>query len=192
MSKGTRVMAGCFPVGTELGCCGGRPRRVREQSLMIACCFGMVRKPTQIGLARWRFRERDESAPVQRERLVGRDRLLHDDPSQLVPERDRPMSRTEYPGPEALLDLVGGSRGDSLEQPQLSPAGKDRDRVEQFPRWSIEPRRASEDSIADRVGDVGQAGAEDLGDEERISPCPLIQLVTVDARKLGQGRHRVP
>ena len=83
----------------ELGCLGGRSRSVREHRLTVSRCFGMVCEPAQVRLAQRRLRERGERAPVQRECLVRRDRLLHDEPRKLVPERDRIVLRPEHAGP---------------------------------------------------------------------------------------------
>ena len=118
-----------------------------------------------------------------------RDRLLDGEAGELVPERH--ARRLGVSMPEARHS---SSRrrlaGERLEQPELGVRRDDRDRLEQRLRGGAEARGAGEHRFPDRVRDRSRSRGERLDDEERVAGGLAVELVGVDAVRLGELRDR--
>ena len=69
---------------------------------------------------------------------------------------------------------------DLLEQPQLRPRRRDRDRVEQRPGAGGQAGRSGEHGVAHALGERPPARRERLGDVERVAACDAVKLGGVD------------
>ena len=161
---------------------GSRLGRVAEHGRHVAGRLGMVRQAHDIQLARRRCRERGERQPVQREPPAWLERLVDRQARELVPEADGIRQGDEHARDEAFLERLDALARHSLEQPELDPLRRDRDRFEQVPGRRAEPGGAPEHRRADRVRDLVATGGQGLRDEERVAGRLPIQLTRVDLR----------
>ena len=119
------------------------------------------------------------------------DRFFDDEPRELVPERDGGSLGREHARGQALLEGVERLAGERLEQPELGLLRHDRDRVEEPRRGRAEPRRRGRSTRPAPSPGTRRPGGEHLDDEERVSGGLPIELVSVDAVRLGQPRDRL-
>ncbi len=73
-----------------------------------------------------------------------------------------------------------------LQQPQLRLPGDDRDRLEQPTGGSGQTAGARKHRVSDRLGYLFAARREHFDHEERVTARPAVQLLGVDAVRLGE------
>ena len=174
--------------------------REAQHGLAVTRRLGVVGEPREVDLPPGRAGERGQGAPMERERAVRRQRLLDGDAGDLVAERDGAARRAQHPGGEALLEVAELAACQLLQQPELGPRRRDRNRVEQRAGARAETGGARQHGVADAVGHRGAARRERLGDEERVAGRAAVELLRVDAvqtrergdRPRRQRREREP
>ena len=102
-------------------------------------------------------------------------------------EDDTIRMRTQHPGGEALFDVIEGLRRERLQEPGLGAWRNDRDGLEQGPRGGAQTRRACENRVPHRVRDLGVGRRQYLRDEERVARGLPIEIIGVDAVRLGES-----
>jgi hypothetical protein len=107
-----------------------------------------------------------------------------------VPERHARRLDDEHAGGQALVQTVGRIIGECLQEPELGLRRHDRDRFEEHGSGGAEPRGAGEHRVPDRLRDPLRAGGERFDDEERVAGGLAVELVGVDAVRLGELRDR--
>jgi hypothetical protein len=186
-----RVLGGRLPVGAEGGRPAGRHRGVLEHGGGVAGPVGMVGQPRRVWGGPWPGQEGGQGAAVQLGPAAGRQRLLHGQAGQLVPEADAAGLPLEHPGGHALVHLDRCSIGRLGQQPGLDRRGHHRGGVQDLPGLWGQPGRPGQHCVHHGGRDRRIAGCEDLGDEEGIPPGPLVQRDWVHPVRAGQHGHRL-
>jgi hypothetical protein len=128
-AKRACVLCRGLAVRSRLDCALRGSRSMLEHGGGVAGLFGVVGEPRRIRVAgRLEGREdpRMKLAPPLR-----RDRALHGEARELVPEGDGIPREREHPRAEALVHAVDLARRDRLEQPELRPRRDERRSVEE-------------------------------------------------------------
>ena len=126
------------------------PHRVAQHRVGVSGRLGMMGDPGQIPTLTAGDDQRLQGASVQGDGAVGRQRLLHHHPRDLVPERDAVAFAPEHPRGQAALQLGDLVTGQGLQQPQLGVPGHDRHRVDAA-RGRLASSRAARASTASRT-----------------------------------------
>jgi hypothetical protein len=176
-------------MGAERGGVLAGVRGVVQHRLGVARRVGVVREPREVARAPRRGGQRGKRRAVQVHAAVGRQRLLDRGARDLVAERHHIALGAQHARGDAGLEPAEVVARQRLEQPQLGALRHDRDRFEHAAR-AAEARRPGQHGIADGVGNLGAAGREHLGDEERVARGTAVQLGGVDAVKRGERRDR--
>ena len=92
------------------GVLGGRGR-VAQDGRRVGGRLGVMGEPRQVGRPDRRLGQRGESAAVQRDRPVRRERLLDRQPRQLVAEGDAALLGAKHARAQALLERVERAAG---------------------------------------------------------------------------------
>jgi hypothetical protein len=186
-----RVLGGRLPVGAERGRPPGGDRGVGEHGGGVARPVGMVGQPGGVRGGAGPGEQCGQGTAVQLRPATGRQRPLHGQAGQLVPEADPAGLPLEHPGGHALVHIGGCGTGRLDQQPSLHLRGHHRGRVQDLPgRWG-QPGRPSQHRIRHGGRDRLIPGGEDLGDKERVPPGPLVQRARVQPVRAGQHRHRL-
>jgi hypothetical protein len=173
------VLLGRLAVGAETRGPLGGGDRVAQHRGALAGGFGVVGEPRRVGAARL---EPLEHGAVQRGPPARRDLGLDGQPRQLVPERHRLAVHAGHPGQDALVErLVGG-----VDQLGIGRPGHDGEPRQQLTGGIAQHRGAGEHRVAHRRGDRRRGRGEHLGDVERVAAGARVQVVAVDAVRLGQ------
>ena len=167
-----------------------RCRRELEHRLPVTGRLGVVREPRELGRAAGWVGERRERLLMKSDPPVRRQRLLNGEARELVAECHTCRGGREHAGGQAFVELVDDIRCERLEEPELDRGRHDRRRLEQRARRRAQARGAGEHGVPDRVRDLVLARRQHLRDEERISRRLAVELVRVDAVRLGKRRHR--
>ena len=154
----------------------------------------MVGEPCEIRGAAGRRAQRRECLRVQARRSIQADGLLDRQAGELVSKRHAGGGRHEHARRQTLVEtILDGVAGESLEQPELGLLGNDRDRLEHRSGGRAQVCGAREHGVPDRVGDPLGPHGERLDHEERVAGGLAVELVRVDAVRLGElgdGRGR--
>jgi hypothetical protein len=117
-------------------------------------------------------------------------RFLDGQSGQLVPEPHPRRLDDEHAGGQALIETVGGGTGEGLQEPELGLGWHDGDRVQERGCGGAEPGGPGEHRVPDRVRDSLRAGGERFDDEERVAGGLAVEVLGVDAVRLGELRDR--
>ena len=101
-------------------------------------------------------------------------------------ELDGSGASDEHPGVEAVLEPVDAALRERVEQPELGAGLRHRDGLEEGACVVAKPGGPREHGVPDVVGDRRPTGREDLGDEERVAGGLSVELVRVEAGRLGE------
>ena len=158
----------------------------------VAGGLGVVREPRGVGSAGRRRGERRQRGAVQRRPAVRRQRLLDRHPRQLVAEGDAVGRRRQHARAEALVEAGELASPASASSSHSSACGWDTATAPSSAA-AVALRRAARASTASRtVGGMSRSPpAEHLGEEERVARRAAVELVGVDAVRLGELRDGV-
>ena len=124
------VLRGSLAVRTQGGCARAGLGREAKHGGAVSGGFGVVREPLYIGSPGWGFRQRVQRLPVELEPPDRRERCLHGEPRELVPERHTARAVRKHPGRQAFVEITDNLSGERLEQPELDVRGRDRNRLD--------------------------------------------------------------
>ena len=187
-----RVLGGRLPMGADGPRAPRRSGRVPQHRTDVLRRLRVVGEARQIRRpGRGRGKRREHRA-MQRQPAVRRQRLLDDQPRQLVPERHPDRGWDEHPSGYAPLELAQALERDRLQQPELDLRGDDRDRLKQAHRRRTEPRGPGKNRVLDRGRHAPCRRDERLGHEEGVSAGQRPQLLAIDAMRARKPRDRRP
>ena len=170
------VLGGRLAVGAMLGRVRRGRRSEAQHRVPVSRRLRVMRQPRQIGRFAGRSRQRGERPAVQRQPLIGRQRLLDRQPREFVAVAHSVPPGGKHPRGEALIQAIPGLGRERLEQPQLHLARDNGERLQPASCRTAEPRDPGHHRIAHRRRDLLTAGGEHLGDEERIAPGHPVQF----------------
>jgi hypothetical protein len=133
--------------------------------------------------------QRRQNAPVQLRAPERVDRLLHGAARELMPERDVVALHLEDAGGEALVECARRPVEHTREQLELRVPPDNGGGIGDLAGGAAELCGASEDRVADALGNARAARRQHLGDEERITAGQPVELGGVDLRALGECLH---
>ena len=163
-----------------------------EHGCRVASGLGVVREPCGVRRAGRRGHERRQRVAMQRGPAVGRERLL--DGHRASSWRKATPSVVDASMPEPTHSSRQASCGSeaSASSSQSSACGWDTETApEQPPGRRAQARRAGQHRVAHRRRDLTVAAREHLGEEERVARRAAVELVGVDAVRLGELRDGV-
>ena len=171
----------------RFGTCRGCETKHRVD---VAGRLGVVREPGQIERsARW-VDERRECPAMQVDPCVRAKRFLNGETGELVPERHASWLGRKHAGGQALVETVDCLAGERLQEPELRLRRHDGDRLEDRPSGGAEACGACEHCFPDRLRNPVGSRGERFDDEERVAGRLAVELVRVNAVRLGELRDR--
>ena len=178
-----------FVVSPDGACVSGCSRCVLDDRGDIVRTDGMQRQASMVDQLVASLHEVRQHPGVQLAPFGDAQGVEERPPSDLVTEADHSViGDHQQAAADALIEprLVVGGCDDRCEQARFDPTGHDRRSIEHTPSVPGQPRRTSEHGIAHRLRHLGSAGAEHLGDEERIPAREVMELVGIERAALGE------
>ena len=184
VAQGAGVEGGGLPVRRQPGSARRRPRRVVQDGLGVPGGVGVVGEAGEVAVVA-AARERGERAPVQGDAARCRDRRLHREARELVPEAHGGSGLHERAARQGRLERRGVIRHEGVEHVEGHGAGHDGDGVDECPGVRRQAARAGEDGVPHGRRQIHLAGQR-LGDEERVAAGAAVQLLRVEPVRGGE------